>query len=131
MHSDEKGHVTATAPYVDPRGMGFTATVTQIFGLPTTVDRETQELLEQRNALLRLETRTQEQEATLLELSSKLGSLGFLIEDQEPEYALFLRAFEGLKREGRATFTPEEITAKNEVARRIVKEILSKQDQAQ
>jgi ABC-type multidrug transport system ATPase subunit len=131
MATDSDGKLRVSPPDVDPRGLGFTSILTQIFGLPTTVDRGTQELLEQRNALLRLDARTQDQEAKLIELSSKLKDLGFLIEDREPEYALFLRAFEGLQREGRPTFTPEEIRAKNETARRILKEVISKRDRAQ
>jgi hypothetical protein len=89
------------------------------------VDRATQELLDQRNTLLRIKARNDEQDRELIRLSSELKRLGFLIEDREPEYALFLRAFEGVKWEGRPTFTPEEIMAKNEAARRIVKEIMA------
>jgi ABC-type multidrug transport system ATPase subunit len=131
MAAGGDGKLTVKPPDVDPRGLGFTSILTQIFGLPTTVDRATQELLEQRNALLRVEARSEEQERKLIELSSELRQLGFLIEDREPEYALFLRAFEGLKREGRPTFTPDQIMAKNEAARRILKEIMAKRDQAQ
>jgi hypothetical protein len=125
MAYGKDGELTVTPPDVDPRGLGFTSILTQIFGLPTTLDPQTQELLDQRNALLRLEERTAEQERRLIELSSELKRLGFLIEDREPEYALFLRAFEGLKREGRATFTPEEIMAKNKAAKRILKELMT------
>jgi ABC-type cobalamin/Fe3+-siderophores transport system ATPase subunit len=34
----EDGRVTASAPYADPKGMGFTATLTEIFGLATSLD---------------------------------------------------------------------------------------------
>ena len=116
-------------PSVDPRGLGFTSILTQIFGLPTTVDPETQSKLEDRNRLLRLENRSDLQEKELLKLSSELKELGFLIEDREPEYALFLRAFEGLKREGRSSFTPDQIAAKNSMAKEILRQIMAKSPQ--
>ena len=121
----QDGTLSVARPDIDPRGLGFTSILTQIFGLPTTLDRHTQALLDQRNALLRIERRTQAQEKELIALSGELKRLGFLIEDREPEYALFLRAFEGLKREGRTTFTPEEIMAKNEAAKLILRELLA------
>ena len=74
---------------------------------------------------VRIDERSAEQERILVELSDELKRLGFLLEDREPEYALFLRAFEGLKREGRSTFTPEETLAKNQAAKQILKEIMA------
>ena len=122
----QDGKLIAGPPDVDPKGLGFTNIVTQIFGLPTTVDPETQSLLDKRNALLRIEERSPEQELDLVTLSSELKELGILLEDREPEYTLFLQALEDLKREGRKTFTPEEILAKNEVAKRILRELKPK-----
>ena len=119
------GQLTVGPPNVEPRGLGFTSILTQIFGLPTTVDPETQKLLDDRNALLRISERNADQERRLIQLSSELKELGFLIEDREPEYALFLQAYEGLKREGRTTYSPDEIIAKNTVARRILKELMA------
>ena len=40
MFADDAGKVTVSAPYTDPKGMGFTATLTEIFGLPTSLDAE-------------------------------------------------------------------------------------------
>ena len=131
MSYAEEGRLTVGAPGVEPRGLGFTSILTQIFGLPTTVDPETQGLLDERNALLRVEERSAVQEEQLISLSSQLKLLGFVVEDREPEYALFLRAFEGLRREGRSTYTPEEIRAKNEVAKRILQELESEKDTAE
>lgn len=126
MHRGNEGKLVASPPKVEPRGLGFTSILTQIFGLPTTVDPETQQKLDNRNALLRIDQRTADQEKTLLDLSSKLRRLGFIIEDREPEYALFLRAFESLKSKNRSTFTPDEIVAKNEAAKRILEELMAK-----
>ena len=54
----EDGNLAVGPPSVEPRGLGFTSILTQIFGLPTTVDPETQKLLDERNALLRTDPRT-------------------------------------------------------------------------
>ena len=124
----DDGILTVGRPNVDPRGLGFTSILTQIFGLPTTVDPDTQDLLDQRNALLRIKSRTAEQDRTLVALSSQLKELGFLVEDREPEYALFLQAYEAQRREGRTTYTPDEILAKNKVAKRILRELRAAED---
>ena len=73
MSYAEEGRLTAGAPGVEPRGLGFTSILTQIFGLPTTVDPETQGLLDERNALLRVEERSAAQEEQLISLSSVKG----------------------------------------------------------
>jgi ABC-type multidrug transport system ATPase subunit len=126
MAVNSKGQLVAQAPDVDPRGLGFTSILTQIFGLRTTVDPDTQHRLEERNSLLRIDKRTREQEKRLLEISQQLSRLGFMIEDREPEYEAFLRAYEAIKTEGRATLTPEQIANKNEVAKRMLAEIMAK-----
>lgn len=125
MFEREGGQVVAEPPDVDPRGLGFTSILTQIFGLPTTLDPETQNRLEDRNRLLRIDQRTETQELKLVELSDELRKLGFVLEDREPEYELFLRALEDIKREGRKTYTPEEIARKNETAKKMLEAIMA------
>lgn len=126
MHEGDDGRIVARPPDLDPRGLGFTSILTQIFGLPTTLDPETQARLEERNTLLRIDNRTKKQEHRLIELSEMLKKLGFMLEDREPEYELFLRAYQDIKRSGRTTFSPEEIAKRNEVAKRMLAEIMSR-----
>ncbi len=126
MATSEDGKVSVAPPSVDPRGLGFTSILTQIFGLPTTIDPETQNRLEERNRLVRIDRRTKDQEVRLIKLSEELKQLGFVLEDREPEYELFLRAMGEIKRERRAVHSPEEIAKKNEVAKRMLAEIMSK-----
>ena len=128
MYENESGRLVAAPPDVDPRGLGFTSILTQIFGLPTTLDPQTQKLLDDRNRLLRVEQRTEAQERKLIKLSEKLKQLGFLLEDREPEYELFLRAYEGMKSERRTTYTPEQIARKNEAARKMLAEIMARKE---
>ncbi|KFC65278.1 hemin importer ATP-binding subunit [Bosea sp. LC85] len=120
----DNGEVAVRPPDVDPRGLGFTSILTQIFGLPTTLDPATQGELDERNELLRVKGRTQQQERRLLELSQRLRRLGFVLEDREPEYELFLRALTDLKHEGRAALSPETIAERNNVARMMLARIM-------
>ncbi|WP_269367665.1 AAA family ATPase [Sulfitobacter sp. G21635-S1] len=126
MYRDDGNKLVARPPDVEPRGLGFTSILTQIFGLPTTVDPNTQEKLDKRNALLRLENRSKAQERDLLELSNELKRLGFIIEDREPEYALFLRALEEVNKDTRSALTPDQILAQNEAAKVMLEKIMAK-----
>ncbi|MDX8347805.1 AAA family ATPase [Cognatiyoonia sp. IB215446] len=128
MYRDDSDKLVARPPDVEPRGLGFTSILTQIFGLPTTVDPNTQEKLDTRNALIRLENRSKAQEKELVELSSELKRLGFIIEDREPEYALFLRALEEVKKDTRSALTPDQILAQNEAAKVMLEKIMAKDE---
>ncbi|RWI18632.1 MAG: AAA family ATPase [Mesorhizobium sp.] len=131
MSVSKDGKLSVQPPDVDPRGLGFTGILTQIFGLPTTVDPDTQKRLDERNELLRIDKRTKAQEVRLIKLSEELKRLGFMIEDREPEYELFLRALQEIKAERRTVFSPEMIAQKNEVAKRMLAEIMSRKENRQ
>jgi hypothetical protein len=118
MYRDREGRVRAEQARVDPRGLGFTSILTQIFGLPTTVDLETQKLLDERNALIGREPRAPQEEERLIHLTEQLNKLGFTIESREPQYEQFLRAWREVENKDRRSFTPDEIQRKNEVARK-------------
>ncbi|MGQ4274108.1 AAA family ATPase [Terrihabitans sp. B22-R8] len=129
MARSKAGVVTVSPPEVDPRGLGFTSILTQVFGLPTTLDPDTQKELDERNSLLRIEQRSASEEHRLLQLSERLRRLGFVIEDREPEYELFLKALEDLKNEGRSALSPETIAQRNRVAKKILAEIMAPRGQ--
>src|SRR4051812_12808673 len=78
------GLVTASAPYADPKGMGFTATLTEIFGMPTSLDVETQRLVDDRNALANKLNKSDAEERRFIHLNEELARRGFLYEDREP-----------------------------------------------
>lgn len=124
MYRDSEGRVRAEQARVDPRGLGFTSILTQVFGLPTTVDLDTQKLLDDRNALLRRDRRSNDEEKRLIELTEQLNRLGFTIESREPQYEQFLRAWREVDNRDRPSFTPEEIQRKNEAAREIIDQLL-------
>src|SRR4051812_10887626 len=58
MFQEESGKIAINPPYTDPRGMGFTATLTEIFGMPTSLDPDTQRAIDARNVLARSAART-------------------------------------------------------------------------
>ena len=79
MFSDESGKVGVSPPYADPRGMGFTATLTEIFR-PVDQPRFRNAATGGRpNALARIDERTAEQQRQLLQVSEKLDRLGIPI----------------------------------------------------
>lgn len=126
MSRTESGGISVARPDIDPRGLGFTSILTQIFGLKTTLDPKTQGTLDERNELLRKDTKTEAERLRLIELSENLKRLGFVIEDREPEYELFLRAMHSIKIDTTKTLTPVEIAERNEVARRMLEEIMAR-----
>lgn len=126
MFTDEDGNVTVSAPYTDPRGMGFTATLTEIFGLSTSLDPATQQDVDARNALAGLETLTDSQERELIELNDKLGRLGFMFEDREPLYQDFLHAWRDIQYADRPPLNPEQIKKRQAAMSELVKMLVSK-----
>lgn len=130
MFTDESGKVSVCAPYADPRGMGFTATLTEIFGLPTSLDAETQRQLDERSTLARIEQRTVEQEKRLIEINDKLNRLGFMAEDREPLYQDFLRAWHDVRYADRSPLTPDQIERRHEAMKVLIRDLLAQPERA-
>lgn len=126
MAPDDQGKIKVTKPDLNPRGLGFTSILTQIFGLETTLDPITQAALDERNDLIRNENRSPEEEETLIRTSDKLRRLGFILEDREPEYETFLRAYRAPDRTPKNHLTPQQIRERNAVAKRLVDDLLGK-----
>ena len=126
MAKDADGQVTVSRPALNPRGLGFTSILTQIFGLETTLDPATQRDLDERNALLRQNNRSEVEETRLIELSEELRRLGFVLEDREPEYETFLRAWNEVQKPDSSPLSPDEIRLRNTVAKRLVADIAAR-----
>ncbi|MFY1618974.1 AAA family ATPase [Micromonospora sp. WMMD736] len=82
----------AHQPQEDPRGMGVAGVLIHMFGLPTTLDPQTQDKIDERNGLARLVTRTREQEDRLSILAKELSELGLAYEARDPDYRRYLEA---------------------------------------
>jgi ABC-type cobalamin/Fe3+-siderophores transport system ATPase subunit len=117
------GRVTAAPPYADPMGMGFTATLTEIFGLASSLDVETQRLVDERNELVQLVDLSDEQQRRLIVLNDQLARLGFLNEDREPLYQDFLRAWHDVRYADRPPLTPSDIDARQQAMKALIKQL--------
>ncbi|PSD44475.1 AAA family ATPase, partial [Stenotrophomonas maltophilia] len=80
-------------PDMHPQGMGVTGLLkSDLFGLSSTLDIETERRLFRRNELYVKTPRTLEEDAELSRLSAELADLGFSTADfRDPDYALFVR----------------------------------------
>lgn len=123
MSTNDDGTVSIKPPYTDPRGMGFTATLTEIFGLQTSLDAETQRDIDRRNELSRVAHRNEEQQRQLIAINDKLNRLGFMFEDREPLYQDFLQAWKDVRYANRPPLTPEQIERRRRAMAAIITEL--------
>ncbi len=128
MYATEDGKVSVSPPYADPRGMGFTATLTEVFGLPSSLDPETQRQLDERNALARIERRTEDQERQLIAINDALNRLGFMFEDREPLYQEFLRSWHTVRYADRPPLTPEDVERRRQAMSALIKELMARKE---
>lgn len=120
LHRTEDGALRASQPSVDPRGLGVAGVLRQIFGMATTLDRETQLVVDERNTLLSTEVRTDKQEARLGELNRQLDVLGLSFQSADPDYDDYLRAVHRLQQRREQPSDPAEIEAQNQLMQEIV-----------
>ncbi len=123
MVVEEGGRVSVSAPYADPKGLGFTATLTEIFGMPTSLDVETQRLVDERNLLAQRAQKSDADERQLIEVTDKLARLGFLFEDREPLYQDFLRAWHDVRYADRPPLTQTDIEARQQAMKALIQRL--------
>tara|TARA_B100000678_G_C18217938_1_gene506002 strand:- start:869 stop:2470 length:1602 start_codon:yes stop_codon:yes gene_type:complete len=123
MQTVDDGQIKVSEPYADPRGLGFTSTLTEIFGLPTTLDPETQKQIDERNTLARIEQRSEKQEKMLIQLNDKLDRLGFLHESRDPLYDDFLKAVQDYKYADRPPMTQDQIEKRRLAMQALIKSL--------
>ncbi|WP_226858345.1 AAA family ATPase [Diaphorobacter aerolatus] len=122
-----QGQSTAVdMPDVHPQGMGVTGLLkSELFGLTSTLDIETERRLFRRNELFVKTPRTAEENAELSRLSAELADLGFSTADfRDPDYALFVRRMAKHRKFRKPTLTPEEQAEQDRIADGIIDEIL-------
>jgi predicted ATPase len=117
-------------PDEHPQGMGVTGLLkSELFGLSSTLDIETERRLFRRNELFVKVPRTAEEDAELSRLSAELADLGFSTADfRDPDYALFVRKMAHHRRFRKPVLTPEEQAEQNAIADSIIDEILREED---
>ncbi|MCF2900879.1 AAA family ATPase [Pseudoalteromonas sp. OFAV1] len=113
-------------PDEHPQGMGVTGLLkSELFGLSSTLDAETERRLFRRNELFVKSPRTPEENAELSRLSAELADLGFSTADfRDPDYALFVRKMAQHRKFRKTLLTPEEQAEQDRIANDIIDEIL-------
>ncbi|HIE1063134.1 TPA: AAA family ATPase [Serratia marcescens] len=117
-------------PDEHPQGMGVTGLLkSDLFGLSSTLDIETERRLFRRNELFVLSPRTLEEDEELSRLSAELADLGFSTADfRDPDYAMFVRKMAQHRRFRKPVLTPEEQAEQDAIADSIIDEILREED---
>lgn len=124
------GRAVVDMPDEHPQGMGVTGLLkSELFGLTSTLDIETERRLFRRNELFVQSPRTPEEDAELSRLSTELADLGFSTADfRDPDYALFVRKMAQHRRFRKPTLTPEEQAEQDRIAAQIIEEILREEN---
>jgi len=92
MWQDESYQVHANAPAESPRGMGYGGILTSdMFGLRSTLDNPTEELLRDRRALIELDQLSDEQRQRLKTLDNEIEGLGFTTAHWDKDYQEYLQ----------------------------------------
>ena len=103
----EDGSISAEHPTSSPKGMGFSAILTsEFFGLRSTVDRETADLLDEKRHLSRISARTPEQDVRLAWLNDNLKNVDFVKIVRDPLYASFVDAMTDAEHEDPTIASP-------------------------
>ncbi len=136
--SEDRRRIDAVFPEESPKGMGYASIITSdMFGIASTLDRDTQTLLEKQRELGSREKLTQNEEKDLGEVNKELERFGFRFEHPDDEYKRYLKLrsewlhkrFETQKVEdiadGVARLSREE---REQIAKKIVAEVLNEVD---
>ncbi|WP_428003018.1 AAA family ATPase [Acidovorax sp.] len=126
----QHAHTEVKSPAVHPQGMGVTGLLkSELFGLSSTLDIETERRLKRRNELYVQQARTSEDELELTRLSTELADLGFSNADfRDPDYALFVRKLAEHRRLRRPNLTAEELAQQDRIADAIIEQILEQEE---
>ncbi len=90
--TDEQRQIVACYPEMAPRGMGYAAIVTSdMFGIASSLDTHTQELLEVQRAFAAKEKLAPDEQFELDNINAQLDRLGFRFFHPDDEYSRYLR----------------------------------------
>lgn len=128
----ENGRTVVDMPDEHPQGMGVTGLLkSELFGLTSTLDIETERRLFRRNELFATDNRTVAEDQEFTRLSAELADLGFSNADfKDPQYAMFARKMAKHTRFHKPFLTSEEQAEQNRIADKIIEEILREEGSA-
>jgi predicted ATPase len=131
---DDHRRIVACHPEMSPRGMGYAAIVTSdMFGISSSLDQPTQELLEMQRAFAAKERLTGDEQRELDGINSQLDRLGFRFFHPDDEYSRYLRLRNDLLVEQFETAQPSELAKhvvqmpraeREALAKRLIAELL-------
>lgn len=116
--------IVVEQPFVDPSGLGIGGVLTDIFGMPSTLDKPTQNLIDARNRLARLDELDAEQTKALDDINEKLRELGFMYEERDELYRQFLRKVDDVEFGTKEPRTPEQLRQRDEAMNRVIEQLL-------
>ncbi|UYA61107.1 hypothetical protein NAL19_3018 [Pectobacterium sp. F1-1] len=132
---NEQRRVVACYPEMAPRGMGYAAIVTSdMFGIASSLDLPTQELLETQRAFAAKEKLTEQEQNDLDLTNAQLDRLGFRFFHPDDEYSRYLRLRNDLLVQKFETAQPKQLAThvvqmsraeREELAKRLIAELLS------
>lgn len=124
MYGDGEGQILVNAPFVDPKGLGVSGVLTDIFGMSTTLDKPTQELIDERNRLARIGLPSEDELRSLQVINQQLRDLGFMYEERDELFGRFLRKLDQVELADLRPLTPDELRRRDEVTAEIIEELL-------
>lgn len=137
---DGQRQIVACYPEMAPRGMGYAAIVTSdMFGIASSLDLPTQELLETQRAFAAKETLTDQEQQDLDRINTQLDRLGFRFFHPDDEYSRYLRLRNALLVQQFETEQPAALARKvvqmpraerEALAKRLIAELLADKPEA-
>lgn len=125
---ENSGKTTAHSPEYNPRGMGVAALLTsELFGLSTTLDIETQKKLDKKRDLYLKSNLTNEENEEMRLLTDELGSLDFTMTVRDPLYDKFVKAMRSREEFKKPVLKLEERKKQDQIAQEIINEILEEE----
>lgn len=90
--NENRRQIEAVFPEESPKGMGYASIMTSdMFGIASTLDRDTQALLEKQRELGSKDSLTEDEQKDLAVANNELESLGFRFDHPDDEYRRYLK----------------------------------------
>jgi predicted ATPase len=130
----EDNMIKAVEPVEDPQGMGVSGLLkSDMFGLQSTLDNPTRQLLWRRNELIAKSSKeglSGQEEKELDRLKLRLDDLGFMYESRDPMYQLYIeKMLEARSTPLEKMFSNEELDAQEKLAEKILINMVKEEKQ--